>query len=224
MNYSDFVLYGGIFMKIDAFMFDLDGTLWDATDGILKAWNEVLSKKKVTKELITKEQMKSVMGLQLYAIGKRFFPQIDKKERTELMDECCKVQYEYLIKEGGHLYDNLEETLRKLSENHQLFIISNCQDGYVQTFLEFNKFNKYFTDFQCAGDTGLSKGENIRIMADKHKLKNPVYVGDTQGDCNAANVAGMPFVYAKYGFGNVDRYDFIINKPSELLDIAGKEL
>lgn len=207
-------------MKIDALMFDLDGTLWDSTDVILKAWNNVLSTRNGLREPITKEQLKGVMGLQLPQIGERFFPDIDEKLRLEVMEECCRIECDWILREGGHLYGKLEETLKKLSENHLLFIISNCQDGYIQSFLEYHKLEKFFKDFECAGNTGLSKGENVKAMIQKYNLKNPVYIGDTQGDCDAASVAEIPFVYAKYGFGKVDRYDYVINEPSELLDIA----
>jgi phosphoglycolate phosphatase len=35
----------------------------------------------------------------------------------------------------------------------------------------------------------------------------------------AARFAGIPFVYAKYGFGQVTEYDFVIGKFDELKNI-----
>jgi phosphoglycolate phosphatase len=35
-------------------------------------------------------------------------------------------------------------------------------------------------------------------------LQSPVYVGDTTGDRDSAAKAGVPFIYANYGFGKVD--------------------
>ncbi len=46
-----------------------------------------------------------------------------------------------------------------------------------------------------------------------------MYVGDTQGDRNAARLAGIPFVYASYGFGNVEDYDYKIDRFPELVDM-----
>ena len=43
-----------------------------------------------------------------------------------------------------------------------------------------------------------------------------MYVGDTEGDAESAKVAGIPFVFAKYGFGNVKEYQYAINKFEDL--------
>ena len=44
-----------------------------------------------------------------------------------------------------------------------------------------------------------------------HNITDAVYVGDTQGDLDAAELAGMPFIYCAFGFGQVmadDRGNF----------------
>jgi histidinol phosphatase-like enzyme len=46
-----------------------------------------------------------------------------------------------------------------------------------------------------------------------------IYVGDTAGDQKAAKAAGIPFVYARYGFGEVEEYDFAIDSFEEILKI-----
>ena len=50
-------------------------------------------------------------------------------------------------------------------------------------------------------------------------MKNPIYVGDTNGDIEGARIAGIPFVYASYGFGDVESFDYKIDDISELLNI-----
>ena len=79
-----------------------------------------------------------------------------------------------------------------------------------------HKLDKYFTDYECPGRTGLSKGENNKLIIERNNLKNPVYVGDTEGDAESAKAAGIPFVFAKYGFGNVKEYQYAINKFEDL--------
>lgn len=206
-------------MNIDSIMFDLDGTLWDSTEVVLKAWDTVISQTKEVKAPVTIEQLQSIMGLQLPQIADKLFPYLYRKNGLKILRNCCSIECERLRKEGGKLFDKLEETLEKLSENHELFIVSNCQCGYIDAFLEYHKLGKYFKDFECAGNTGLLKGENIKKLIEKHKLKNPIYVGDTQGDCDGAKLAGIPFVYAAYGFGQVDTYDYVINDFTELLKL-----
>lgn len=65
----------------------------------------------------------------------------------------------------------------------------------------------------------MSKGENIKLVIDRNNLLNQVYVGDTEGDLNAARYAKIPFIFAKYGFGQVSQYDNEIESLDELLSI-----
>ena len=56
---------------------------------------------------------------------------------------------------------------------YKLFIVSNCQDGYIECFFKAHKLDKYFTDYECPGRTGLSKGENNKLIIERNNLKNP---------------------------------------------------
>lgn len=194
-------------MNIDGIIFALGGTLWSSADVVIKAWNEVLKQRKGI-ENITKEQMKSIMSLQLPQIGEKLFPYLESNKRMELMHECCSMEQDLIEREGGTLYPKLEDTLIELSKKYPLFIVSNCQCGYIEAFFAYHKLQKYFKDFESAGNAGLSKGENIKRVMERNGLKNPVYVGDTQGDHDAARLADIPFVYASYGFGKVEDYDY----------------
>ena len=98
----------------------------------------------------------------------------------------------------------MENVLAELSQKYELFIVSNCQSGYIETFLQYHKLERYFTDYECPGGTGREKGENIRIVIDRNNLEKAVYIGDTQGDYESAVFAGIPFIHAAYGFGNVE--------------------
>lgn len=44
----------------------------------------------------------------------------------------------------------------------------------------------------------------IERMITTHSLKRPVYIGDTEGDQRAAEEAGISFIYAAYGFREVE--------------------
>ena len=64
---------------------------------------------------------------------------------------------------------------------------------------------KYFADFENPGRTGLPKADNIALVVERNGLRRPLYIGDTQGDFDAAAKAGVPFLHAAYGFGQIDR-------------------
>jgi phosphoglycolate phosphatase len=207
-------------MNIDSIIFDLDGTLWSSTDVVRKAWNEVLRGYEEIKSEITNEDLEGIMGLQIKDIGKKLFPYLGEVMQGKILKECCELENEYLAEQGGILYGNLEEVLIELSRSYKLFIVSNCQCGYIEAFLKYHKLGKYFTDFENPGRTGLTKGENIRLIMERNHLSNPVYVGDTEGDFKAAKFAQIPFIYARYGFGEVEGYDYVIDSLNELMEIV----
>lgn len=206
-------------MNIDSIIFDLDGTLWNSVDGVLISWSNAIKKHKDIKVNITKEDLESVMGLQLDEISKKLFCDCDDDMRGKLLKECSETECDYLGSHGGVLYDNLEKTLLELSKNYKLFIVSNCQEGYIEAFYKYHKLDNCFCDFENPGRTGLSKGENIKLIIERNKLEKPIYVGDTEGDLKAARVAGIPFVYARYGFGKVKEHDYVIDKFEDILKI-----
>ena len=206
-------------MKFDSIIFDLDGTLWDSTAEVAKTWTSVIAKYNLNRKEVTVEDLKPCMGKLLDEIASILLPELDPKKQMQVIKECCEYENEYLGEYGATLYDKLEDTLKELSKNHKLFIVSNCQDGYIECFFKAHKLDKYFIDYECPGRTGLPKGENIKLIVERNNLKNPVYVGDTQGDANAAKLANVPFIFAKYGFGNVDEFFNSIESFDELLEI-----
>lgn len=204
-------------MDIDSIIFDLDGTLWDSIETVLKAWDIVCKSNKKIKNSITRETLQSVMGLQVHHIGAKLFPYLEMEEQTKILELCCEEESKLIINEGGMLYKDLENILQTLSKSYPLFIVSNCQCGYIEAFLQYHKLGKYFKDFECSGKTSLVKGENIKDIMKRNHLEHSVYVGDTQGDCDAAKLANIPFIFASYGFGEVDTYDYIIEDISDII-------
>lgn len=148
-----------------------------------------------------------------------YYGYLPREKGEEYANEAFNKNVENLLKEGGTLYPNTRDTIIKLSKKYKLYIVSNCVKGYIESFLNTSGLKDYFSDYESYGNTLLSKGENIKLVIDRNNLKNPIYVGDTKGDMEASNYAGIPFVYAAYGFGKVEGFDYKINDISELLNI-----
>jgi phosphoglycolate phosphatase len=204
---------------MDSIIFDLDGTIWDPIDTVLHAWNSRIKKYSEIKEELTRTDFEGTMGLQMHEISKKLFPYLSEDVRMQVITECCDTEQGYLKKQGGNLFRNVEEVLQQLSQKYKLYIVSNCQDGYIEAFYEFHNLSDYFSDFENPGRTGRSKGENINLIIERNNLSNPIYVGDTEGDLSAARYAGIPFIYAKYGFGQVSEYDEVIERFDELVEL-----
>ncbi|MGN1110560.1 MAG: HAD family hydrolase [Oscillospiraceae bacterium] len=200
-------------MEFDGIIFDMDGTLWNSAENVAHSWNLASGE-----ERFTKSDIMGVMGQTMDAIALKFFPDRTEEERTSLITRCCGLENEYLREHGGEIYTNTEKTLRALSKQTRLFIVSNCQSGYIEAFLEFYRLGDLITDKLCWGDTGLQKSENIRLIMERNGISNALYVGDTQTDCDSAYAAGTKFAYAAYGFGTADRCDYCLRDIAELLE------
>lgn len=184
-------------------IFDMDGTLWDSSENVAKSWDAVVQKEKKGLRRITTKDIQNVMGLTMTEIAKTLFPMLPEPEAIALTDRCCVEENAYLTRHGGVLYPNLEDTLKILAKQYPLYIVSNCQKGYVEAFLEYYQFGKYFEDFECFGNNNREKAYNIDLVVRRNHLERAVYVGDIQGDYNSSKKAGVEFIHAAYGFGKI---------------------
>lgn len=207
-------------MSKNAILFDLDGTLWDSCVAIMPSWQKVMEAHGIKRPPITQEEMNSYMGKTVEQIAPLMLPELSLKEAINIMEEGCQEELEELRRNGATLYEGIIETLRTLSESFDLFIVSNSQDGYIQAFVEHYNLEDIIKDFECAGRTKKCKGDNIRLVMERNNITKAVYVGDTILDKEAADKAGIPFVLASYGFGEVENPDYLIKKPEDLINIT----
>lgn len=189
-------------------IFDIDGTLWDARAEIAASWNEIFRKHRETADLLlTAEDMKSLMGRTMAEIAFAVMPDVPKNQSLEIMNSCTEHENEYLDKHSGRFYDGVADTILRLSdEGYGLYIVSNCQDGYIQCVTRHGGFTRLIRDTDCFGRTGKMKGETMKLLMERNALSplETCYVGDTAMDQQAASLAGVHFVYASYGFGDAD--------------------
>jgi len=204
-------------MRPDSIIFDIDGTLWDSTPVVADAWNKALEAVPDIAFRFTPHRLTQLFGHPMNEIADISFPLLPEKERYALMDNCCDQEHAFLsATRQDLLYPEVADTIRQLSDAFPLFIVSNCQSGYIELFLEKTGLGPCITDFECPGNTGLNKGPNIRLVMERNQLKKPVYIGDIESDHIAAIQAGIPFCHAAYGFGKVNNPDYVIQKFSDL--------
>lgn len=202
---------------MDCIILDIDGTLWDTTSVVADAWNHALKDRKDIKWRASSENLKTLFGKTLPVIASIVFPELPEEEQLALIDQCCEKEHQALSQRSGIVFDGVVETIKRLSQKYKLCIVSNCQAGYIELTMKALGIEALITDFECPGYTGLSKGENCRLVMERNGFSSAVYVGDTQGDADAAAAAQIPFVYCAYGFGSPKHWDYRIQKFSELL-------
>ena len=206
--------------KYDSIIFDLDGTLWDSTANVATAWQKAKEEVDYIQFDINQQTVRSITGMAYNVIFEKLFPYLEPEVREEFKARCAKYELEVLNEKGGELYPDLKPTLEYLKSRYRLFVVSNCQCGYIETFLRLNNLDSTFEGHQCYGTKGQPKFQNILDVVQDSDLKNPVYVGDTQGDYDSATKAGVPIIFATYGFGQTnDEPIAIINKVADLQEI-----
>ena len=175
-------------------------------DAICISWNRALER--LAPEYagtVTRARLLPCMGMLLPDILHRLVPELDQERMKPILEEVLVEENAYVAAHGGVLYPGVEQTLAVLAARWPLFLVSNCQDGYIEAFFQAHGLGRYFTDYENPGRTGLPKADNIALVAERNGLRRPLYIGDTQGDYDAASKAGVPFLHAAYGFGRIDR-------------------
>ena len=208
-------------------VFDLDGTLWDASDSTYEIVNDYLKENgysfKVSKEVIIEN-----MGYEFDVCARNYFPKLDTKEAMELLDKIYD-EAEKKIQEGykmGKIYPDVYDTIKKLSKKFFVCIVTNCpRKAYVESFIRSAKVEEYIADFYVASNFFISKAEAIRKLQDRYQAKSVVYVGDSMKDQISAVDSGGTFVFAKYGFGenmvskySIDEVKDIITEVSYIFE------
>lgn len=203
----------------DGILFDVDGTIWDSTGVVTEAWNQALIDTGHADIQVTADRLKGLFGLPMLDIIQNILPDEELEEQKRFEKVCYEYEENYIRAKAGTVYEGIDDAIKELAKSYKVFIVSNCQSGYIELVIEHLKLHEHITDHVCPGDSGLLKAENILLMCKKYDIKKPVYVGDTQMDANACKKADVPMVFAGYGFGTVDVCAAKIEKPSDLLDI-----
>ena len=217
-------------MNFDSVIFDVDGTLWDAVDPTAEGFSRASYGFEFGPKHFSRETVLRELGKPLSVIFEDLYPEIRETYKSEdrvkaVLDEIGErsknEEYAAIRREGGKPYPFLKETLIELKKHVSLYIVSNCEKGYIELFMEKTGTESYFSGWLCHEDTGRDKDYTIRALADSFGLKAPCYTGDIENDAVCSKKAGLPFIWAAYGFGNVKKelYYRKIDEFREIKDI-----
>jgi phosphoglycolate phosphatase len=190
--------------KVDSVIFDMDGTLWNASQSYVEIWNVCLKRYGIDRHL-TVGDLSPYIGMTIDGIIQHVFVRDYKTvDSAAFLRSLADIEDEMMPQLGGKLYPGVVEGFAALSRRYRLFLVSNCGVNGLNNFMAFSHTEPYVTDSVTFGQRHASKGDNIIFLKNKYSLQYPVYMGDTQSDCDEAHRAGIPFIHAKYGFGKCD--------------------
>lgn len=205
---------------MESLIFDIDGTLWDSRALVAEGYNIQLREEGYDHLCVTAETLKPLFGKVMTDIADAILSSIEPPERYALMERCMERENQYLHEDPCRIgYPEVAETIAKLAERYRLFIVSNSQCGYPELCMKKLGLTPYITGHLCFGDTGTGKGQTIKALMEKYDIRDCAYVGDIQGDYLATVEAGIPFIWAAYGFGTPTGYWKKIDRFSQLLQL-----
>ncbi len=205
----------------DSLVFDLDGTLWDASAPTARCWTKLLRALGVDGPEVTPLDVQRVTGMPHGDAVRAAFPHLDPTTVRTLIDLSEVEDGEAIARDGADLYPGVATLIPQLAQRFPLYIVSNCQSGYVETFFAWSGLERYFTDIEYAGRTGKPKTENLGLLIARNRLARPAYVGDTKGDEDAARGNSVPFIFASYGFGQATQCNWQIESFEDLAALLG---
>ena len=206
--------------KIDKLIFDVDGTLWDTSEIVAESWTRAIRENSSLGYTFTAEYLKAnAYGKPMDEIARILLPDCDKEERKRLSELCFSYEDKDVREKPAYIYEGLKDSLEQLKEaGYKLYIVSNCQKGYIEACMDQCGINGLILDHLCFGDTGAPKEVTIKKLMERNgiEVSEAVYIGDTRGDEEASARAGLRFIHAAYGFGTVEDPDYSIADIREL--------
>lgn len=208
--------------KCNNIIFDLDGTLFKTDTVFLEALGKVCLDRGIS--ISDEKYVTGLIGRPMAEICRLVFSaDLADDEINCIRDEIRKSEKQ-LISYKGKLYEGVIELLDRLySDGYTLSICSNGSRQYVDLVL--NAF-QIQDKFKCvkARIEGLSKSQLIKQIMDETKCCNPIIVGDTRYDIEAANDTLCLSIGVSYGYGvnDYEKADFVAHTPLEIYHIINK--
>ncbi|WP_439697227.1 HAD family hydrolase [Mucilaginibacter sp. AW1-7] len=196
--------------KPDSLIFDMDGTLWDAVDTYTNSWNLTFEKLDINR-IINRTELLGLIGMEGKKLTRALLPELDDDIAQGIYMDVNETRRQILPQSGGNMYEGVIEGIKLLATKYKIFVLSNCAVGIIPLFISWANIDDYVTDYIAYGENSMPKHYNMHLLIDKHGLKAPVYVGDTQGDAEQTRIAGIPFIFVSYGFGKTEDYEHKFN-------------
>ena len=213
---------------IDTVVFDFDGTIMDTNDVIIGSWQHVY------RTLRGKEgdlnYILSTFGEPLEYSMMTSFPEVDVEESVKIYRDWHRERFLDMIK----LFPGITEMLQEVkARGYKTGIASSRLRLTLEQGLNKYDLGKYFDAIVAVEDTENPKPAPDIVLKTLDLLdakpENAIMIGDSRLDILCAHNAGVPAVLVSWSatlagktkedFAPGEAPDYIIDKPSDLLEI-----
>jgi phosphoglycolate phosphatase len=194
-------------MRYDAAIFDLDGTLIDSSEGIVRAAEETI--RRLGYPEIPREELISYIGPPIgnSIIARNGFDGNELKRFNSVFRELYKNEHLMKVK----IYPDIMELLDDLKGSMFIGIATNKRIDYTMMLLENLGMSPVCDVIQGLDMDGkLSKKdliENCIRASEIEDRRKIVVIGDTETDESAAKECGVDFIGVTFGFGFKNKTD-----------------
>jgi len=188
-------------MKLKLIVFDLDGVLINSLPNMIYSWNKVRRKFKIDNQFT---EFYKFIGLEFYEILENL--KIKKKDFLKI-----KKAYSKFSNEGSNriqLYKNVKKTLLKLNKITPLAILTSKDKARTKKILKKLLSEISFQSVQSPTKKFRSKPSSdllLKLIAENNvNLDQVLFIGDSVYDYQMAKRSHVKFIYAKYGYSNLN--------------------
>ncbi|MGN0689732.1 MAG: HAD hydrolase-like protein [Oscillospiraceae bacterium] len=206
-------------------LFDLDGTLTDSKDGIIRSLQYALQYYGIEEKA---ENLGKFLGPPAHIAFQEYYGFSEQKA----FDATKKFRERYADKGifENRLYDGIDELLIKLyDEGKRLCVATSKPIVHTEKILEYFDIRKYF-DIVVGSDLEgkfCNKSDIISEVLKKcgNDRENSVMVGDRKYDILGAKENEIKSVAVLYGYGNMEEFvlagaDFIAESVEKISDFV----
>lgn len=185
-------------------IFDLDGTLINSAGSIKKA---LLESCKINNIVPRTPICDIKIGPPLDYIIHDIVPKKDVSRCADLRNTFMELYDDEFYKES-FLYPGVTSALSQAAIQSDLFLITNKRISptiKILHHLNILKIFKCILGCDSITASGLSKAKTISHLIHSFKLcrSDCAYLGDTETDMKACEEAGIDFIYASWGYGEI---------------------
>ena len=187
-------------MTVKSILFDLDGTLTDSGEGIMKCAIYALAHYGI--DAPSEAELRAFVGPPLTESFARFGVPQDQLAKAV---EIYRSRYIPIGRFENAPYPGIRELLERLkADGHRLYVATSKPEWMSIEILEHFDLAKYF-DMICGAATDFSRNRKEAVIA--HLLnecgaqENPIMVGDTVYDVIGAKEHGIPTIGVDWGYG-----------------------
>ena len=211
-------------MKYENLIFDLDGTISDPKDGIVRSLNYALVNHGFASQ--DESQLITYIGPPLDSA----FKAITKSDNAALISSLVDSYRERYADVGfseNILYDGIPKVLGQLSavSGITLSICTSKRVDFAERILDMFDLRHLFS-FVNGGDVGIEKWQQLQSLKQQGDISHKsLMIGDRYIDLTAAHKNGLPSAGVLWGYGSLDELKehepaHIFSNPSELLSLV----